>query len=467
MPRLYPYQRRGVRRIERFEGRALLADEMGLGKTAQALWWCKSFLFPKFKKKRCVVIVVCPASIKINWHRECLLHINTPAEVLSSKKARPIKLTRKHNILIINYDVLKDWVHHLQQLDPDVIIGDECHYIKSPRAKRTKAFQMLCDNVNHVIGMSGTPATNKPIELFPILNIVRPDIFDSMWKFGKRYCKWKMTPWGPKFDGAQRLDELHDLLRSTCMIRRKKSQVLKDLPAKRQIVVPVELSSRQEYDMAEKKFIQWMIKTHPQKAEKARRAERMVKIGYLLRLVASLKMTSIKEWISNYLEETDEKLLVFGKHRKILIPLSEHFEGISVRVDGKITKQKRQDNFDAFNRNKRIKLLFGNIQAAGVGWSCYSTSVGLFVEFPWTPGELSQAGDRLHGVGRGIKGKVTTLYYLIGRGTIEEWLCGLLQKKQKTLDQMFDGKEQEDSIRIADQLEEILIQGFKEKGRKK
>jgi SWI/SNF-related matrix-associated actin-dependent regulator 1 of chromatin subfamily A len=338
-------------------------------------------------------------------------------------------------------------------------------------AKRTKAFKHLCrsvpfvstyegmvfNGVPHVIGLSGTPLTNRPAELWPFLNICRPDVFDKFYPYGVRYCKPERTPWGTKYNGAERLDELHDLLKSTCMIRRKKIQVLKDLPLKQRIVVPIDIEDRKQYVEAEKEFIRWMIRTHPQKAEKARRAERLVKMGYLKRLAAQLKMKAVREWIHNYLEESDSKLIVFGVHRNVLVPLTEHFGEKAVRVDGKITKNKRQEAFDAINGNPKVRILFGNIQAAGVGWSCKTAHTTLFTELAWTPGEHQQAEDRIHGIGRGVKGKQSTSFYLIAKGTIEERLAEILQHKQKILDSTLDGGEQVDALNILDALEEAMI----------
>src|SRR5438045_1523128 len=155
---------------------------------------------------------------------------------------------------------------------------------------------------------------------------------------------------------------------STCMIRRLKQDVLKDLPKKLRIVVPLEIQDRKQYDFAMKNFLLWMRKKHSTKAKKASRAEQLTKMGYIKRLIAELKLKSVIEWIDNFLEDSESKLLVFGHHKKILRPLAKHYGRRCVLVDGTITGRTRHKAYKRFNRVPKCRLLFGNMKAAGVGW---------------------------------------------------------------------------------------------------
>lgn len=453
---LYRFQKKGVRKIEQFGGRALLADEMGLGKTIQALTWTVNFLSPK-----ATVLIICPASLKLNWQREAMHHYNLRCEVLSQLTPPSTKLPRGRKY-IINYDVLfgrkgqeLTWMKVLTDLKPDLIICDECHYIKGMDAQRTKAVRIICKDVPHIIMISGTPMTNRPAELFPALNILCPEEFPSFSQYGWRYCSPKMTPWGINWSGAANLEELHERLSEICMVRRRKKDVLKQLPDKIRTVVPIELKEkdRKEYLKAEREFITWLRKLSPAKARSAEKAEYLVKRGYLKRLAGSLKLEATMEWIENFLTESDEKLIFFGIHKAFLQPIYDKFKDRAVLVNGSVNSSDRQKAFDAFTTKKEKRLFIGNIQAAGVGWNGQIATNVAFGEMAWTPGEHTQAEDRAHRIGqtRGVM-----CHYLVSAGTIEESLCKLIQEKQQTLTSVLDG---DDSVEldISIKLEQILL----------
>ena len=459
MTELYRYQRKGVRKIDQFDGRVLLADDMGLGKTIQALWWGKHYL-----PADSTIVVICPASVKFQWQREAALHVNMRSEVLSGL-IPPHGQLPPGKMFIINYDILNgrqeqsnSWLHLLMDLNPDLVIVDECHYIKGMNTKRTKAVRLLCHYAPHVIMLSGTPLTNRPIELFPALNIICPDESPSYGRYAWRYCGPRRTPWGMEFKGATNLDELHDRLNETCMIRRKKCDVLKDLPAKTRTVIPLELppGAKKEYLKAEREFIQWLAKLSPAKARSAERAEYLVKRGYLKRLAAALKLPLVIKWLEDFLQETDEKLIFFGVHKLFLKPVYEHFKKCSVFVDGSVTGRKRQRQFDAFSQQKARRLLVGNIQAAGTGWNGQAANHVAFGELDWVPGIDTQAEDRTHRIGQL---NPVTCHYLVSEGTIEEYLCMILQEKQKVLTNVLDGT-QDVELDIMLKLEEKLMSKY-------
>lgn len=447
----FRYQRQGVKRMWKFNGNTLLADDMGLGKTLQALMWAHEL-------GEGPILVICPAGAKWHWQKQAMEHIGLKSEVLEGRN--PPRHWRPHTkCIIINYDILKNWIPVIRRMHPILTIVDECHKIKNRSTQQTKNTKILCRRSKYKILISGTPLTNRPAELFPALNILRPDRFPSFHSYAERHCRPTLKPWGWEYKGATHLKELHHKLRKWCMIRRLKRDVLKDLPAKTRTVIPVELlkADRKEYDEAEKDFVKWLAKKSRRLALRAAKAERLVKMGYLKRLAAKLKMKQIIEWIDNFLQETDEKLLVFGIHKAVLKGLHEHYKRQSVLVTGEVTGRKRVHAQDLFNHDKRYRLFFGNIDAAGVQWSCSSASTTLFVEIGWIPGDHNQAEDRTHGIKRGRKGFVSQSYYLVARETMEEKLCQIIQEKQRVLDETLDGKEPDgDSLNIFDQLTEMI-----------
>jgi SWI/SNF-related matrix-associated actin-dependent regulator 1 of chromatin subfamily A len=276
----------------------------------------------------------------------------------------------------------------------------------------------------------------------------------SAMSFGRRYCGARRTYWGWQFKGATHIKELNQRLLDFGMIRRLKVNVLKDLPAKTRTVIPVDISRRKEYDEAEKDFISWLRKKNKSKAKRAESANAMVKHGYLKRLVAELKMKQTKIWIYDFLKNTDGKLVVFAIHKKIIKMLEDEFTNF-VTITGKTNQKDRRDAVYKFQTDKETRLFFGNLQAAGSGITLTAASTVLFTELGWTPGEHLQAEDRPHRIGQ--KDNVQCVY-LVGKNTIEERLCRILQERQEVLLQTIDGKENNvAALNIYDQLENELI----------
>lgn len=463
--KLHKFQRIGVRKIEQFDGVALLADEMGLGKTIQSLHWAANYLPTSAK-----IVIICPASLKTNWQREARRHCNLRSVIVSGMVPAHADILKHGRVFIFNYDILVgrgnnktklNWVSLIKKLKPDLVICDECHMIKSLKAKRTKAVREICKNVKHRIMISGTPLTNRPSELFSALNILLPKQFPSFVQYGWRYCDPKTTPWGVVYDGAKNLDELHSRLTELCMIRRLKKDVLKELPDKIHTTIPLELKDRREYDKAEQNFIKWLIAISPEKARKAKKAEYLVRRSYLRNLAGKLKTSQVIDWIENFMEETDEKLIFFGVHVEFLQTIYEKFKKLSVLVNGSVQQKKRQALFDSFVSNPKIRLFIGNIQAAGVGWNGQVACHVAFGELPDTPGELSQAADRAHRFGQT---RTVQCHYLVSENTIEEKMCDVLMGKQKVLSSVLDGG---DSVgfNFEARVDELLISQYKKKGK--
>ncbi len=435
MTPLRGYQLEGARGIYDFNGRALLADEMGLGKSIQALYYCH-----KMRHQR-PIIIVCPASLKWNWEREASHHMGMSSEILQGRRPPKRSLTNATRpVVIINYEILKYWVDYLVALNPLVLIFDESHYISNKDSQRYKALEELCDraNIPHRIALSGTPLTNRPSELWTTLRILRPDIFRSFNAYAFKHCLPRFVRGQWEYKGAVDLDALHAKLKRFVMIRRRKCDVLKELPPKTRKIIPVKLSraAREEYEHARLDFLEWLRAISPAKALRAARAQAVVQVGYLLRLVAKLKRFYVKEWIENFLAESDEKLIVFSGHTKLIDWLCRHFPDISVRIDGKVRGEKRMASVDRFQNDRRCRIAFCNPKAAGVGLNMTKASHVLYTDFPWTPGTLKQGEDRSHRFGQTKK---VFIWFLAAIDTIEERLMTLLINKQSVLDRVLDG----------------------------
>lgn len=464
---LYPFQAEGVGFIEDRGGRVLIADEMGLGKTVQALAWLQHKDNPALP-----AVVVCPASLKGNWERECKEWTTLTPCVLSGTapqvsgipkplqggfgKPGEIGGQNDNNILyIINYDILHYWAEILNQVCSTVVL-DECHFVKNMKAQRTKATKAFCKGKKHVIALSGTPIINRPVEFFNTLNILAPSQFNKYWDYAQRYCDAKHTGYGWDLSGASNVEELHQRLDRNIMIRRLKADVLKDLPEKTRTTIPLELDSygQSTYNAAlHEAFGVW-------DNEKPDPLKDITMIGQLRQATITAKMDLCCEWIDNFLE-TGRKLVVFDIHHKTTDKLAERYKGIQyVTLDGRTDPRLRIRAVEQFQNDSNVKLLIGNIQVAGIGHTLTAAQDAVFLEFPWTPGELAQAEDRIHRIGQ--KG-AANIYYLVAQGTLEEDIIELIEEKRKVVGEVLDGNA------IIDEslnLQKELIKRLKQKGSK-
>ena len=442
---LYGYQKAGVKfALERF--RVLIADDMGLGKTVQAI------AFLQARKDLRPALIICPASLKLNWEAE----VRKFAEACPENRVEVLSGENPYEtdapIMVINYDVLHSWTPVFEGR-LKVVILDESHYIKNRAAQRTKAVQVVAKNAEAVICLTGTPVLNRPMDLFTQLNLIAPEEFPDYFQYGLRYCaghKKKIFVRGGKekyvwdFSGASNTDELYERLRSTVMIRRLKKNVLKELPPKRIAVVPVELSKPEEYRIAERDFLYWLKewtkrgKYDKDRLEAAARAEALAKVEYLKQCAVRLKIKSVLEWVSDFLE-SGEKLILFAHHRNVIDYLEKQFPSCAVLRGGEDAKTK-QAAVERFQRNKDCRLFIGSIQAAGVGLTLTAASNVAVIEFPWRPADLDQAIDRAHRIGQTDSVTAWCLAASVpGMKTIDERIMELLEEKRKVAEQVLDG----------------------------
>jgi SWI/SNF-related matrix-associated actin-dependent regulator 1 of chromatin subfamily A len=430
---LYPFQSQGVEFLESRNGRALIADEMGLGKTIQAIAYAQRH--PEIRP----ILIVCPAALKYNWDQEIGKWMTIKKETGVLFGTTPFFVDK--NIVIINYDIVQDWLFVLKQMDFQLLILDECHRIKNNAAGRTSAIKKLAKKIPHIIALSGTPIINRPIEIYNAVSLIDSTVIPPFWEFAERFCDAKHTRHGWNFNGSAHTKELHQLLTSTVMIRRLKKDVLKDLPDKTFHFTPIELSNRAEYDRAEKNFLRYVKDTKGQEAAiRSSRAEALSKINTLKQLAVKGKMKQVIEWIETFLE-SGEKLVVYAWHRETIDMLVSAFPTISVKIDGRTPANQSTQIVKQFQTDPSIVLFIGQMESAGEGITLTASSTIAILELPWTPKNIKQPIDRLHRIGQK---EAVMVHYLLARGTVEEDIAGLLDQKVKIADAILDGVDTEE-----------------------
>jgi SWI/SNF-related matrix-associated actin-dependent regulator 1 of chromatin subfamily A len=302
--------------------------------------------------------------------------------------------------------------------------------------------------------MSGTPIEKRPIEFFNSLQMLEPDMFPSKFHFAMEYCDAKHNGYGWSFKGSKNEEKLHDLINNKIMIRRLKTEVLKDLPEKIKTVLPLEISNRKEYNKADQAFRSWLATEEGwEAAQKAMNAEHLVKFEKLRQLAIKGKMKQCYEWIDNMLE--NGKLVVFAHHKTVVDGLMKKYKKVAVKIDGSTPAKDRADIVDKFNQDPNCMLFVGTL-AAREGISINSTSHLAFLELYWSPGKHDQAEDRIFGIGRGKKGeKSCNIYYLVADNTVEQMLVELLDKERASVDKILDGKETESKNLLNQMLEQM------------
>ena len=231
---LYDFQIEGVQFGIEHHCRFLLADEMGVGKTIQAISLC--YLY----REDWPVLIVCPGSMKYLWKGEIQTWLgfkDKRIDILNSSKQ---KISDEAYFYIISYDLVSHILKKLKKMQFNFVILDEAHCIKNRETIRAKNILPIAIRAKRLILMTGTPLLAKPLEGYPLLYALRPDLFPFFKQYAYRYCDPQPTPFGISWSGTSNTKELHWLL-STLMVRRLKKQVLNKLPPKRRQKVEIKI----------------------------------------------------------------------------------------------------------------------------------------------------------------------------------------------------------------------------------
>lgn len=422
---LAPFQWGAVRYALRTR-RTFLADEQGLGKTVEALAAIEADdAYP--------AIVVCPASLKLNWEREIGRWLpHRSVAVIQGRSAVP----PTDEITVLNYEVVAHHREALARLRPKALVVDESHLCKNPQAKRTQAVRRLAESIapdGLRLALTGTPVLNHAEELISQLRVIgRLEDFGS----GARFAR--------QFRGQLSEERLHWHLRRRCFVRRLKSEVLPQLPAKRQVVVPVALDNERDYRLAEADVIAWLqqqpldLRELNARIAATLRAERLAQLTTLQRLAARGKLSSALAWIHDFLA-SGEALVVFARHVEIQQAVLERFPW-ALHIMGRDAIAERDQAVSAFQDPEGPPLIVCATRIAAQGITLTRASNVAFLELEWTPAMHDQAEDRCHRIGQR---DAVTAWYLLAAETIDETMARLIERKRGLVAAVTDGRTME------------------------
>ncbi|NXC26629.1 SMAL1 protein, partial [Campylorhamphus procurvoides] len=418
---LMPFQREGVNFGILRNGRLLLADDMGLGKTIQAI------CIAAYYQKEWPLLVVTPSSVRFTWAEA--FHRWLPS---LSPDSTNVIVTGKDNLTgslinIISFDLLSKMDKQLKSTF-QVVIVDESHFLKNMKTARCRAAMPLLKAAKRVILLSGTPAMSRPVELYTQIAAVQPTFFPLFHSFGLRYCDAKKMPWGWDYSGSSNLTELKILLEESIMIRRLKSDVLSQLPAKQRKMVVV----APEGISATTKAVLEAEAKEMAKGYKNKQQEKEALLVFFSR-TAEAKIRSVVEYILELLESGNNKFLVFAHHKIMLDSVVAELEKKHVeyiRIDGSTPSAERQSLCQKFQFSEKQVVAVLSLTAANMGLTLSAADLVVFAELFWNPGILIQAEDRAHRIGQTSS---VNIHYLVARGTADDYLWPIIQEKIKVL----------------------------------
>jgi len=404
--KLYPFQRVGVEFLARGD-RRLLGDDMGLGKTIQVL-----AALPSDAR----AVVVCPATLKLNWAAECRKWRPDLAPVVcSGKKGRKaFRIPQSGELVILNYDIIPADAPDLSGV---YLVADEAQLLKNSKTSRSKRFRALRDSAKAVWFLTATPLTDRPLDLWGVTcSLGGQNPLGSWSSFCNLFGAFK-NRWGgyefsePRADVPERLRRV--------MLRRTKAEVLPDLPKKsRQFIAVNGLSSAVSAECAA------ALKQWDASGDELPPFRALSKIRALL---AESRIPAMLEQVESH-EDSDEPLVVFSAHRKPVDTLASR-AGWRV-ITGDTSAEERQEVVQAFQAG-RLKGVGLTIAAGGLGITLTHASRVLFVDRDWTPANNLQAEDRVCRIGQE---RPVQILVLVSDHALDQRMCEILEEKTRLID---------------------------------
>jgi len=416
------------------------------------------------------VLVVCPLSVALNWKRECERWLVRPMRVgLATAREWP----GDADVVVVHWAIVARHAQAMRATVWDLLVLDEAHYAKNPQAARTKA--VLGEGrkggagpvpARRRVALTGTPIPNRPIELWPILRWLDPVRWGSWYEYVVRYCDAFQDRFGWNVSGASNLGELQERLRSTVMIRRRKADVLKELPPKtRQVLALAPRTDEQRRLVREEQRIAEEAESEVARAAVAVELARVqgdqdafraamavlrdaVRVAFsrlseVRHRTALAKVPDVVEHVRDVLEGSEgKKVVVWTHHRDALDRIAEELQGgeepvRTVRIWGGMSPEERAAAVEAFQNDPEVRVFLGTIGAAAEGITLTASDHAVFAELDWVPGKVRQAEDRIHRIGQNM---AVTVQFLVLEGSLDARIAEALAEKGAVSEQALDAE---------------------------
>lgn len=422
-------------------GNCINGCECGTGKTMQSILYVEVLdLFP--------CLVICPSSVKSSWLKEWKQwNPNRTIHVIDSKDGE--NTDWKADVTIINYDYLykrgksKEEIklRYSRSLSKKwgTVILDEIHLCKNPKSLRSRSVKKIVKKSTKVLALSGTLIMNRPQELINVLDILGrfKEIFPNLQYFLYRYCNAKRMRFGLDCSGASYTLELNSIISHYCYFRKSKRDVLTELPDVINQTVNCPITNKKEYKQAEDDLITYLEGIDIEAAERALKAEHLVRISNLKRLSLEGKLNFIEQFLKDWTESNeDDKIIVFGTLKEPLKQLYQKFKDESELVVGECSTEEKMNKVERWKKEKQI--LFANTAtlSTGVDGLQKVCSNMIFVEYPVGPTDLEQAISRLERMGQ--KNSIN-VYFLLSDETIDTRIGEIFKEKSKVINAVNKG----------------------------
>ena len=452
----FPFQKAGIAFANNLfnagKPGCLIADSMGLGKTCQAIGVINS------NADIARVLIVCPATLKIMWTRA----IETWATRKFTTGIAEGKFFPPTQIVVINYDILSKHHDALRAKEWDLVIVDEAHACKNMKSLRKKHLfghkaKKDAETITPVpakrrLCMTGTAITNRPIELFPILNYLDPIAWPSFFSYAIKFCAAHKNGFGWDFSGSSNENLLQERLRTTLMIRRMKEEVLTDLPPKlRQIIelpsdgmscVAREMEHYQQHeaelDDLKAKVVIASASDNPEEytaAVEALRKGTQARFDEMAKLRYDTAMAAVPQVIEHLREALESaKVICFAHHRDVVSTIKAEFPNAAVVVGG-MKGEDKQAEVDRFQNDPACTLFIGSMEACKEGLTLTAATIEVFAEQSWVPGVIDQCEARAHRIGQ--KNSVL-VQHLVLSGSLGATMARRCVEKQEVIDAVCD-----------------------------
>lgn len=445
--KLFDYQKQGVNFLCSVP-QVIMGDDMGLGKTLQTITAVQ-----ELKAER--VLIVCPNSLKFTWQKEFDIWTGRKCHVVTNTNKKRILQEFKEGILVINYESIwdrktKELLPTIKQTDWDIVVYDEAHRLKNRNANHTKACKKI--KSERTFMLTGTPIENSPDELWSLLNLMYPKVFNSYWRFVDQWCKTStMRMHGREIKnitGCLDPKSMHEML-SPIMIRRLKKDVLTQLKGKtyKNIYVELNPADRKVYDELRDEMVAELstgevvitanVLTQMMRLRQIAISSQLLSEEESVGRVKSAKLEVVEELVTNNIGS--HKLVLFTQFKSSLKIMKNMLESQNIKcleISGDISSEERQRNCDLFQTDDTYRVILCTIQTAGVGLTLTKADMCIFLDKHYNPQLNRQAEDRLYRIGQE---NIVQVISIIANDTLEERIEDMLRRKTDMFEQVVNG----------------------------